>query len=167
MRTPIHAAPLWLLCATLAACSAPPSKAPWAPHAEIAGLANGHQEVALYLTEFQRRPTILLECERVVAQPQAEEGVDFTLEGAVTKADWANPQMDAWFDESKNKGASADGSASWFPFVKEVSKTHRMFLQISPRAAGFCTLTSDSGAGFRWSRQTEDHGLEILTGGGS
>jgi hypothetical protein len=166
MRTPNHAGPLWLLFATLAACSAPVSKAPWSPHAEIAGLANGHQEVALYLTEFQRRPTILLECERVVAQPQ-EDGVDFTLEGAVTQANWANPQMDAWFEESKNKGASADGSASWFPFVSEVAKTHRMFLQISPSAAGFCTLTSDSGAGFRWSRQTEDHGLEILTHGGN
>jgi hypothetical protein len=39
-----------------------------------------------------------------------------------------------------------------------------MFLRIGPREAAFCTLTSDSGAGFCWSLQSDDYRLEILTG---
>jgi hypothetical protein len=40
-----------------------------------------------------------------------------------------------------------------------------MFLRIGRQETEYCSLTSDSGAGFSWTRRAQDYGLEILTGG--
>ncbi len=158
--------PLFAAVALLAACgSPPPTQDSWQPRAEIVGLANGNQELALYLTQFQRRPSVLVQCERVLAQPQPA-GTSFVLDGAVPAPNWGNPDLQAWLADARYKGVrDPEQEVSWFPFLSEVEKSKRMYVTIENGEAGYCSLTSDSGAGFRWSRQSSSHGVEIMRKG--
>jgi hypothetical protein len=106
-----------------------------------------------------------VQCERVIAAPQ-HDGTTFKLEGAAPSPNWGNPDMQAWLDSARYKGPrDPDHDASWFPFVSEVEKSKRMYVTIENGETGYCSLTSDSGAGFRWSRQSSDHRIEIVRKG--